>query len=283
MNNINFTAKNSFPLSTEVMGFLQDMVKLNANFAALGGANYILAGCVDDGSGNVSAGSIVINGEILPLEAGKKKTKITVQQKHKTLTAFGADYPEALISRTAKFSDTGEYNWGNFARVLTNSQIEEKINKISGVPVGSVLMWSGKIGDFSNEYMLCNGNFISKIDYPELYSVIGDMYGAGGNSFRIPDLQSRFIVGYSPNQTDYNNPGKTGGSETVTLSVAQIPSHAHRVKAEGASGNGEGDRHRITDWTSESQDIKSSESIGGNHAHENRPPYFVLAYIIKVK
>jgi hypothetical protein len=62
MNKINFTAKDNFPLSSDVMDFLQSMVKLSANMAALGGESYILSGCTADRAGNISEGIIVISG-----------------------------------------------------------------------------------------------------------------------------------------------------------------------------------------------------------------------------
>jgi microcystin-dependent protein len=282
MNKINFTAKDNFPLSSDTMEMMQQMIGLSANMALLGGTNYILSGCVASGT-NVSSGIIVINGELVPFEGGAKKAKITIQQTSKTLTAFGVEYPEAYIYRVAKFSDTGEYDWLGFSRVVTNREIEDRINGISGVPVGSIQMWAGNAGNIPNGYALCNGSFMSIGDYPELYAVVGGTYGISGNSFRIPDLQGKFVVGYNINREDYNQAGKTGGADFVSLTINQIPPHAHRVKAEGASGSGEGDRHRIADWTSDSVDIKTSETIGGGQLHENRPPYFVLAYIIKTK
>jgi formylmethanofuran dehydrogenase subunit C len=76
MNKINFTAKDNFPLSSDTMEMMQQMIGLNANLALLGGTNYILSGCVDDGT-NVTDGIIVVDGELIPFEGGIKNAKIT--------------------------------------------------------------------------------------------------------------------------------------------------------------------------------------------------------------
>ena len=278
MNNINFTAKNSFPLSTAVMGFLQDMVKLNADFAALGGTNYILAGCADDGSGNVSAGSIVINGEILPFEAGKKKAKITVHQKPKTLTAFGVDYPEALINRTAKFSDTGEYNWGDFARVETLLQLTTRLNQMITIPKGIIAMWSGNVNELPSGWALCNG-----------------LNGS-------PNLSGKFIVGFDMQDESYNEIGKKGGQKEVTLEARHLPAHNHRAVTDGVfnmlsaraadvdASNTPGSidsvtadkEYRVGGMTPGQWTQAEIKTVGEDKPYENRPPYYVLAYIIKL-
>lgn len=109
MNKGNFTAKDNFPVSTFTYDFLQNMAQLAGHIAQLGGQNYILSGCILTGT-TVSDGLIVINGEILPFEAGIKKAKITIQETKDTDYFNGIDYPESYIHRVAKFADNGEYN-----------------------------------------------------------------------------------------------------------------------------------------------------------------------------
>ena len=130
MNKGNFTAKDNFPVSTFTYDFLQKMAQLAGNLAQLGGQNYVLSGCTDDGDGNVSAGLIVINGEIMPFEAGTKKTKITIQETKDTDHYNGVDYPESYVHRVAKFADNGCYNWSDCVQVLTNKELERSIRAV---------------------------------------------------------------------------------------------------------------------------------------------------------
>ena len=301
MDKINFTAKDNFPLSSDTMDMMQRMVGLSANMALLGGSNYILSGCVDDGT-VVSDGIIIINGELLAFEGGTKKSKITIVQTTQTLHAFGVDYPEAYIFRTAKFSDTGEFGWSDFAQVLTNKQIENRLNSIRGDEPGTIKEWGGLIAKIPSDYMLCDGRELSVDDYPELFNNIGVTYGGNGtNSFRIPDCRGRFTVGYDNSRQDYNDIGKTGGEEKHVLTVSEIPSHNHvnhsafnRLSARAADASNPGTPGSVdTNSTDTEYNVgrmnpaawtnATIQDVGGNIAHENRPPYVVFAKIIKVK
>jgi microcystin-dependent protein len=221
----------------------------------------------------------VINGELIPFEGGAKKTKITIQQTSKTLTAFGVDYSEAYIYRSAKFSDTGEYTWSDFVQVLTNKQLQQRVEAITGDVPGIVKKWPGRIEKIPRDYMLCDGSILSIEEYPHLFDNLGSVFGGNGiDSFAIPDLRSRFIVGYS-GLGDYNTIGATGGEDKHLLTVGEMPSHTH-----GGVPAMMSDTDRGTSLSNFSLDTSgSSSATGGNETHENRPPYFVLAYIIKVK
>ncbi len=122
-----------------------------------------------------------------------------------------------------------------------------------GVPSGCILLWSGAVNALPTGYVLCDGN-------------------AG-----TPDLRGRFVVG-GDDGTNYAV-GDTGGANTVTLTTAQMPSHTHSY---GVYRYNYGPYTRI--FGSGNSVFKSnvtSSSTGGNQAHENRPPYYALCYIMK--
>ena len=94
-----------------------------------------------------------------------------------------------------------------------------------GTPVGSIVAWPGPT--IPTGWRLANGNPLSRAAYPELFAVLGTYYGApDGNTFYIPDCQSRFLVG-----AGWAPLNGRGGSNTATLSQANIPSHFHYVAA----------------------------------------------------
>ncbi len=110
--------------------------------------------------------------------------------------------------------------------------------------------------------------------------------GANGT----PDLRGRFVVGYDNTKTDYNTLRKTGGAETVTLNTDQIPSHNHKIgegwynNAANNSAAGKVVAYQKHDKMGNNANVVDmfAASSGGGQSHENRPPYYVLAYIMRV-
>jgi len=280
MNKINFLAKDNFPLSSDTMDMMQKMIQLNSKFALLGGTTYILSGCADDGNGNVSEGFIVINGEILPFEAGTKKTKITILQTSKSLTAFGVDYPESYVYRIAKFADNGEYSWSDFVQILTNKELEEKFITLRGDPPGKKIDWTGRIDRIPDNYMLADGRVLKTADYPDLAWSYGK---ENEESFTLPDLRKMFIVGYDSAAADYDSIGKTGGEEKVTLSIEEMPNHSHEIKFVDEKWGDNANSRPFPNPAGASGYSANTTSVGGGQSHENRPPFYVLAFLIKVK
>ncbi|MGB3466310.1 MAG: hypothetical protein WBA74_13615 [Cyclobacteriaceae bacterium] len=118
-----------------------------------------------------------------------------------------------------------------------------------------------------------------------------------------PNLSGRFIVGYDPDQADYSDSGKTGGANLVALTVDEMPEHTHTGKTDKAgihkhsftgarkSGDGSGsfsDNDYYAPQTRETanagEHIHSfvTDKNGSGAPHENRPPYYVLAFIMKL-
>jgi microcystin-dependent protein len=116
-----------------------------------------------------------------------------------------------------------------------------------------------------------------------------------------PDLRGRFIVGYNPTDPDYAYPGNrstggfapgnTGGEKQHTLTLNEIPSHRHNISQTSAAGayvlydgnaasGGEGNHARTT-ATPYPMNF-NTDFQGGGQPHENRPPYYTLAYIMKL-
>ena len=139
------------------------------------------------------------------------------------------------------------------------------------VPVGGIIMWSGLANKVPDGWALCDGQTV------------------GGKT--TPDLRGKFIVGYDANDTDYNAVGKTGGAKAVTLTTAQMPSHTHEVwgRSSGYTARHNDDAEVITyadkGWGSSTayQKINNTSSVGSGQPHENRPPYYTMCFIMRVK
>ncbi len=127
---------------------------------------------------------------------------------------------------------------------------------IHTIPVGGIMMWSGAIPDIPAGWALCDG------------------------TNGTPDLRNKFIVGAGALYTV----GNTGGAASVALSVAQMPSHRHRVMG---AVNG-GSYVPYLEISTRDPAALSTESYmenmlgyaGSNGSHENRPPYYALCFIM---
>ncbi len=149
----------------------------------------------------------------------------------------------------------------------------------SSLPKGAIIMWSGDTAPAG--WAFCNGQ--------------------NGT----PDLQGRFILaaGNGSGLTARKR-GDTGGEEKHQLSLNEMPSHNHAISDPGHFHNWTGSRQlagtddnnntsefskgdRSTqDTVSKNTDSKTTgisiNAAGGNGAHENMPPFYVLAYIMKL-
>jgi microcystin-dependent protein len=79
------------------------------------------------------------------------------------------------------------------------------------------------------EWLKCDGRSLNRDDYPELFGVIGTSFGnLSGTTFNLPDARGRVLgsVGTGTGLTA-RSIGDNVGTETHTLTTAQIPSHTH--------------------------------------------------------
>ncbi len=78
-------------------------------------------------------------------------------------------------------------------------------------------------------YMTCQGQLLSIAQNTALFSLLGTTYGGDGQTtFALPDLQGRVPIGQGqgPGLPDYTM-GEEAGSESVSLTVGNLPAHIH--------------------------------------------------------
>ena len=144
------------------------------------------------------------------------------------------DGANTILSQANPFNNaalTGVPTAPTAAVTTNNTQIATTAFVRSIIPAGVILMWSGSIASIPAGWALCNGS--------------------GGT----PDLRDRFIVGAGSSYAV----GATGGANTVTLDVSQIPSHNHS----GTTGNQSNDHTHGGSGTTSSVDINHSHNGSG--------------------
>jgi len=130
-------------------------------------------------------------------------------------------------------------------------------------------------------WLLCAGQGANTNAYGKLFADIGYQYGGSGTNFMLPDMRGRGPVGMGagPGWTE-RNLGNTGGAETVTLSISQMPAHNHYYGLQ-VNETGQGDTWPHGANNGGNHFHKWTDNEGGGQAHENMPPFLVLNFIIK--
>lgn len=122
--------------------------------------------------------------------------------------------------------------------------------------IGSLCIFAGNFEIRSFAYT--NGQLLPIAQNTALFSILGTTYGGNGiNNFALPDTRGRAIIGpgQGPGLSNYQL-GETGGTETVTLTQAQMPAHTHSAtttlnvtaKARGQSAAGTADGPGSNTW-----------------------------------
>ena len=147
-------------------------------------------------------------------------------------------------------------------------------------------------------WAFCLGQELKIADNPVLFKLLGTTFGGnGGTTFFLPDLRGRVPlgVGLRPGLENYSL-GQQGGSEKVALSTDQMPKHTHDIQAVDDEANSGTPSNAFPADTSPASYFSGDPSnasttmaaqmvstAGGGVAHENRPPYLALNYIIALK
>lgn len=253
------------------------------NNQGLGIGACVLSGLVISGvvgSANISSGWVFLDGEYfkLPAQTGvnftanptqyiKKGTATNSRSKNFDTGGLKNTRTEILAVITTTLPVSGEYITIKFAG--HNQSLYEVLGRKIN-PIGTILMKSSTT-DFDTTTGLGSGAWKG-------WSLCNGLNGT-------PNLEGRFVVGFDPDVADYSTVGNTGGAKDVTLDITQIPAHTHGTALGGNGQNGDLStplKAAVTDNRITDNGLSISTSAGGGLAHENRPPYYVLAYVMKI-
>ena len=156
--------------------------------------------------------------------------------------------------------------------------------------VGEIRMFAGNFAPAG--WMFCEGQLLPISENETLFQLIGTTYGGDGQStFGLPDLRGRIPIHFGNGFTL----AETGGVETVTLTVSQIPAHSHSFLGSNDPANGVvpagqvPGKSQLSGITPYGTDAPVSPiiptavgSTGGSQPHNNFQPYLCVDFIISL-
>ena len=141
----------------------------------------------------------------------------------------------------------------------------------------------------------CSGQIMSISQNTALFSLLGTTYGGNGTSnFALPNLNGSVAVdaGQGPGLSN-DNLGQSGGESSVTLTVNQIPAHAHAFRADTHNGTTDtpaghypaANAASAPQYSTASGQMNSAMvgTAGGGQPHNNMMPYLGLKFIIALQ
>jgi microcystin-dependent protein len=153
-------------------------------------------------------------------------------------------------------------------------------------------------------WAFCNGQILPIAQNTALFSLLGTTYGGNGQTtFALPDLRSRVPIqfGQGPGLSSYDL-GQQSGTESTTITINQMPTHAHAFTI-GATSGAESDSETPT-ATSRLADVNitttkiyktnnppanvqmpggNTSAVGGNQPLGILQPYLALNFCIALE
>lgn len=169
-------------------------------------------------------------------------------------------------------------------QIPTADQVPGLINVPPAVPAGLLAPFAGAAAPAG--WLLCNGAVVGRAAHAALFAAIGTVFGAGDGSttFALPDLRGRAAIGAGTGSgLTARTLAQMLGAETHTLSVSEMPSHAHSLtlKKYGSANSESGYSVTLSGIAYTDPGNGSASAAGGGGAHNNMPPSLALNFIIK--
>ena len=163
--------------------------------------------------------------------------------------------------------------------------------------LGSIMLFAGNFVPLG--YLACDGSLQPISNNEALYTLLGTTYGGDGQTtFGLPDLRGRVMIHQGQGAGLSNRVlGQLGGSESVTLTTANLPAHSHSVIATTVDGTTSSPANALpaapalasaflylnpaaTGTTDAAPAPSAISTAGGSQPHTNIMPTLALTYVI---
>lgn len=153
-----------------------------------------------------------------------------------------------------------------------------------GLPVGTII--PNLFQSFPPNWLVCGGQTLLRVDWPELYAVIHNVFIIDADHFFVPNLRGRFpmVAGTGTGLTT-RYIGQQGGEEQHTLNVGEMPAHEHYsgtsiTFSDVLTPPAAGAWRYVAAQSGVGWSVAYEATRGGDQPHENMPPFAVIQYSI---
>lgn len=142
--------------------------------------------------------------------------------------------------------------------------------------IGVILPYAS--ADVPANCLACDGATYNRVDYPALFAALDDAFLLDADTFKVPDLRGRTAIGTGTGTgLSSRSMGDSVGSERITLSTDEIPSHAH---GEGIALPAIINGGVEAPAASATPSSGTTGFTGGGSSHDNMMPSLALGYCI---
>ncbi|MDM1550670.1 hypothetical protein [Empedobacter falsenii] len=296
MDKVIYDQTEGFPLDVNILDFGQKANQITQQLGEIIAPLAIVKGCVENGN-NVGDGLVYINGELLPFKGALKQNVVRIVETSESRVFENGNSKPVLVTRYATFGAGAgtTYNWSDFYRPMSIKEIQKRL-----MPVGCIVLdYYGRIEDIPSGYVLCNGEngtpdlsgmFIVGYDPANTdYNAIGKKGGLKEVTLTTEQMPKHKHSGSTSQAGSHSHNMFTNDGQTNAYRVPNSGSTIVPFFRDGSNANGYSLSASVNNLNatvgmtsssgSHSHNIEIDE-IGGSQAHENRPPFYVLAKIM---